>query len=109
MIAAADNQASRSSGPIEALLYVTSEKAPLYRAIMRVFLEAKERFVFDLRPQDVIGCMQHERSIEIPQQSDIDSALVQLCEWGNLQSHADTASVYAIEDFYNPPHTFLMT
>ena len=41
--------------------YVTAEKAPLYRAVMRVFMDSKEQFALHLRPSDVLtviaGCL----------------------------------------------------
>lgn len=87
--------------------YVQTEKAPLHRAIMRVFVESKGRFVVHLRQQDVIEGM--AAISELPDHSEIESALAQLCEWGNLQTRPDTSNVCTVEDFYNPRHTFQMT
>ena len=35
--------------------YVTAEKSPLYRGVMRVFMDSKERFALHLRPGDVLA------------------------------------------------------
>jgi hypothetical protein len=40
---------------ISAFEYIQSEEAPLYRGIMRVFADAKERFVVRLGLQEIIN------------------------------------------------------
>jgi uncharacterized protein (TIGR02677 family) len=87
--------------------YIRSENAPLYRGIMRVFIESKDRFVVQLRLQAVIKGLGDIP--DLPEHHVIESALAQLCEWGNLEPRPDTSSVCSVEDFYNPPHTFQMT
>ncbi len=74
---------------------------------MRVFIESKERFVVQLRLQEVINGM--GTISEMPDHLQIESALARLCEWGNLQTRPDTSSVCTVEEFYNPRHTFQMT
>jgi len=87
--------------------YIRAEKAPLYRAIMRVFIDSKERFVVQLRLQDVISGM--GTIAEMSERPQIESALTRLCEWGNLQTRPDTSNVSTVEDFCNPRHKFQMT
>jgi len=87
--------------------YVQAEKVSLYRAIMRVFVESKERFVIHLRQQDVINGL--ATTAEMPGLTEIENALTQLREWGNLQTRPDTSNVCTVEDFYSPRHTFHMT
>ena len=82
--------------------YILSEKAPLYRTIMRLFIESKERFVLSLHPQDVLD------AVPLPP-GELDSALAQLCEWGNLETRPDTAHVRTVEDFITPRQTFRIT
>ena len=94
---------------MKVFLYGTTEKASLYRAIMDVFIESKERFVFQLRSEQVFDALQRNAFPEMPQQTEVDSALVQLCEWGNLLAQADTTNVGSVEDFYNQRQTFEMT
>jgi hypothetical protein len=76
---------------------------------MRVFVDSKERFLFQLSKQDVFNAVRTFDLPEPPGQPDIDSALAQLCEWGNLQAHQDTANVTAVEDFYKQRHAFQIT
>jgi uncharacterized protein (TIGR02677 family) len=83
--------------------YLTADKAPLYREIMRVFAEFKERFVFDLRPQDIV------EAVENSEQAEIEAALAELCEWGNLEAHPETADANSLEDFYTQRNVFRIT
>ena len=74
--------------------YVTTEKAPLYRAILRAFVESKERFLVQLRPEDVLDALEKSGVHELPGQVEINRALARLCEWGNLETKTD--------DYENP-------
>src|SRR5262249_26958694 len=85
-----------NSSEIHPLAYIANAKAPLYRTIMQVFMESKERFVFQLGLQDIVAAVPSFNAEEI------EGALVQLCEWGNLQTRSDTASVNTLEDFLKP-------
>jgi uncharacterized protein (TIGR02677 family) len=87
--------------------YLESGQLPLYRGIMRVFMDAKEQFVVQLRLQEVVEGLGDIP--DMPEREGIETALTRLCELGNLQTRPDTSSVSTVEDFYNPPHTFQMT
>src|SRR5262245_21156824 len=58
---------------------------------MRAFMESRERFVFRLRPLDVIEAIRLSGVCEIPDPEQIDAALARLCEWGNLCAVIDRA------------------
>lgn len=84
-------------GRLRTFAYVDTEKALAYRGIASVFFAAKERFVLHLRPSEVA----HALAGRAPDATeDVDAALRQLEEWGNLQSSPDTADVTRVEDFY---------
>ncbi|WP_437580682.1 TIGR02677 family protein [Sorangium sp. So ce887] len=85
--------------------YLTVENAALYRAIMRSFVEARERFVLHLRPADVLRAVR-ENGLDA---TAVDAALQQLCAWGDLQSHLDTADVATVEEFYRPRFLYQLT
>jgi uncharacterized protein (TIGR02677 family) len=106
---AAVHAANPLDGSTRAFAYVTAENAPLYRAIMRVFIEAKERFVIHLSPHDVFDGLQLAGFSEMPARPELDAALARLCEWGNLKTHSDTKNAKAVEDFYNPRFRFQIT
>ncbi|MES2534585.1 MAG: TIGR02677 family protein [Pseudomonadota bacterium] len=82
----------------ELFRHVSADKAQLYRTIMDTFAAAKRQFRLHLRPDEV----QHEANWQgrPPALEEIQLALSQLAEWGNLESQPDTARVSSIEDFY---------
>jgi uncharacterized protein (TIGR02677 family) len=68
----------------------------LYRQIMTVFRESKQRFVVHLRPEDVAEALR-QRSATL---EEVAEALSKLEEWGNLRATPDTGRVTTVEDFY---------
>src|SRR5438552_16503729 len=78
---------------IQVFAYINADNAPLYRTIMRVFTESKQRFLFQLRPQDVLEAVRISVGQEASGRPEIDSGLEQLCEWGVLHIHPDPTSV----------------
>jgi uncharacterized protein (TIGR02677 family) len=89
-------------------LYVGSEKASLYRAIMRVFVDSRERFSYHLRAEEIAAALQTADS-QPPDHKEIESALAQLRQWGNLEADAEASEAYVVEEFYTPRSTFRMT
>ena len=78
--------------------HVSADKAQLYRLIMDTFAAAKRQFRLQLRPDEVrLGAAWHATP---PPLEEIQMALAQLADWGNLESQPDTARVSSIEDFY---------
>ncbi|BBC02416.1 MULTISPECIES: TIGR02677 family protein [Bradyrhizobium] len=82
----------------ELFKHVTAEKSELYRKIMDAFAAAKRQFRLHLRPDEVLGEAQWNAAP--PRIEDLQGALAQLTEWGNLESQPDTARVASISDFY---------
>jgi uncharacterized protein (TIGR02677 family) len=69
------------------------EKADVYRAILGVFVRAREQFITHLRPAEVartVGGGEEE----------IEAALRQLRLWGNLEATQDNAEQSSLEAFY---------
>jgi uncharacterized protein (TIGR02677 family) len=92
---------------MKAFAYITAEKAPLYRAIMRVFMESKHRFVMYMRPDEILLAV---RACGLDrEQADIDTAVEQLCAWGNLATRPDTSDVRSVEDFYKARYIIQLT
>jgi len=75
-----------------------SEHAALYRAVMRAFAEAKERFAVTLRPADVREALAG-RLDPVPEVEQVTEALDRLVGWGNLRADPDTSHVRTVEDF----------
>lgn len=78
--------------------HVSADKAQFYRVIMETFAAAKRQFRLHLRPDEVL--LEADWQGAPPVLEEIQLALSQLAEWGNLESQPDTARVSSIEDFY---------
>ena len=78
--------------------HVAADKAALYRAIMDTFAAAKRQFRLQLRPDEVQ--IEARWPGATPALDEIQLALSQLADWGNLEAHPDTARVSSVEDFY---------
>lgn len=89
--------------------YVQAEKAPLYRSILRVFSDAKEHFRLHLRPEEIRDALVSMPFDEPPPMEEVQAALAQLCEWGNLEDHPDTSDVSTVEDFYRPRRLYQLS
>ncbi len=82
----------------ELFRHVSADKAQFYRVIMESFAAAKRQFRLHLRPDEVQ--LEADWQDQPPALEEIQLALSQLAEWGNLESQPDTARVSSIEDFY---------
>jgi uncharacterized protein (TIGR02677 family) len=94
-------------GRLRIFAYVDSEKAELYRSVMLAFMAAKQRFALHLRPDEVVDALV-AWGWELTRE-DVEPALRQLCEWGNLDSSPDTAEVATVEDFYRERRLFQLS
>lgn len=74
----------------------------LYRCIMTCFASAKRQFRLHLRPDEVQSDADWNPlgNGHAPGLDEIQSALTQLTEWGNLESQPDTGRVTNLSDFY---------
>lgn len=84
--------------PLRVFAHLNADKAALYRQIMGVFTDAKDRFRLHLRPAEVAAALADAPG-EAPALGGTEAALSQLAEWGNLERHPDTADVATVEDF----------
>ncbi|WP_119154229.1 TIGR02677 family protein [Caldimonas tepidiphila] len=78
--------------------HVSAEKSALYRAVMDVFAAAKRQYRLQLRPDEVLA--EASWPGERPRIEEVNAALAQLADWGNLESQPDTARVASLGDFY---------
>ncbi len=95
------------NNPSELFRHVSAEKAALYRRIMDSFAAAKRQFRLHLRPDEVLA--EAEWAEAPPRIEDIQSALAQLADWGNLESQPDTARVASISDFYRARYLYRLS
>jgi uncharacterized protein (TIGR02677 family) len=117
-----------SGGRLRIFAYVTEPNARLYRAVLGGFMAAKERFRLHLRPAEVLQALREAMSADesalgsweqsgdpsaptAPDLATVEAALRQLSapEWGNLESHPDTALVATVEEFYRPRFLYRLT
>lgn len=84
--------------PAELFRHVSAEKAAFYRGVMDVFAAAKRQYRLQLRPDEVQAEAQWPAGP--PRIEEVNAALTQLADWGNLQSQPDTARVSTLNDFY---------
>lgn len=84
----------------ELFRHVSAEKAALYRAVMEAFAAAKRQFRLHLRPDELLAEGRWEALPTPPRLEELQAALSQLTEWGNLESQPDTTRVASIADFY---------
>lgn len=99
--------ARSDDGRLPVFAYVDTVKAGLYRAIMRVFIRAKERFSLHLRPEDVVSEL--TASGHGGDADEVDAALKQLRSWENLRADPDTADVETVEEFYRERLLYQLT
>lgn len=83
---------------IDVFRHAVADHAESYRAVMRAFAEAKERFAVALRPADVRDAL-HGRLDPVPEPEAATTLLDQLVAWGNLRDAPDTKEVRTVEDF----------
>lgn len=79
--------------------HVSADRNEYYRAIMDVFSTAKRQFRLHLRPDEVQAeaLWPNSEALTLEQ---VQLALSQLTEWGNLVAQPDTSRVSTLEDFY---------
>ena len=87
-----------SATAAELFRHLSTEKSSFYRCIMDVFAAAKRQYRLQLRPDEVLAEASWPSSP--PRIEEVNSALAQLAEWGNLESQPDTARVSSLSDFY---------
>ncbi|GAA3884355.1 TIGR02677 family protein [Streptomyces sedi] len=87
--------------------HLTAPNVTLYRGVMGVFTEAKERFAVHLRPEEVYAGLAAAR--RPPDLDALTKALDSLAHWGNLRADPDTGRVTTPEDFYRKRFIYQLT
>ncbi|WP_245657149.1 TIGR02677 family protein [Herbidospora mongoliensis] len=97
------NQGSGDIWDTQPFAHLGTPLEPLYRSILSVFVQAKDRFLVHLRPEDV--------AVELGRDNDdaLISALERLVHWGNLRADADTGRVTSVEDFHRKRYLYQLT
>jgi uncharacterized protein (TIGR02677 family) len=104
-------ESPKASGSARPFAHLNAPLHALYREIMTVFRDSKQRFVVHLRPEDVAEALWTARELAEPHvsQEEIAEALGKLEEWGNLRATPDTSRVTTVEDFYRTRYLYQLT
>jgi uncharacterized protein (TIGR02677 family) len=78
--------------------HITADKGAIYRAILEAFASAKRQYRLQLRPDEVLA--EAPWTEAPPPIEEVNAALSQLAEWGNLESQPDMARVTTLADYY---------
>ncbi len=88
-----------SNAKYSVFAHLNTEKAPLYRAILGVFVAERARYALALRPSEIQAALAAAHGSELLS-DEVDAELSQLCNWGNLDDSPDTAEAASVEEFY---------
>ncbi|REE95969.1 TIGR02677 family protein [Thermomonospora umbrina] len=83
--------------------HLGTEKRLQYRAVLRAFSRAKDRFSVHLRPEDVAADLGWQNTPELTE------ILKQLVGWGNLRADPDTGRVNSAADFHQRRYLYRLT
>jgi uncharacterized protein (TIGR02677 family) len=86
-------------GRLTIFAYTVEPLAPLYRSVLRLFLEAKARYRIQFRPDEVAAELRRSDFREEWLDGSIERSLDQLVQWGNLRRSHDTGRVATLADF----------
>ncbi|WP_323011610.1 TIGR02677 family protein [Castellaniella sp.] len=91
--------------------HLNADKADLYRQIMDCFAAAKRQFRLHLRPDEVLteGAWSSLPLASRPRLADIQTALNQLTDWGNLESQPDVSRVTSLSDYYRAQYLYRLS
>ncbi len=76
-------------------VHLNAEKSPLYRAILSVFVAERARFTLALRPSAIQATLVPASAGTLTL-DEIDAALRQLRDWGDLVDSPDTAEYSSV-------------
>ncbi|MEO2035290.1 MAG: TIGR02677 family protein [Planctomycetaceae bacterium] len=107
--ATSDQAGSTEADAFTGFSYLTADKAPLYRAIVAVFAEAKAGFLLHLRPAEVLGRLETQGPRVRGGLDAIEAALDQLCHWQVLEAYNDNADVATLADFHRRKLQYQLT
>jgi uncharacterized protein (TIGR02677 family) len=84
--------------------HLSAPNAGLYRAVLRAFARARDRFIVHMRPEDIAADLADAQPVET-----VSAALEQLVGWGNLRSDPDTGRVTTVADFHRARYLYQLT
>lgn len=98
---------------LRAFRYVTAcdqDYVPVYRAIVQLFFDAKQRYIIELHTFDILQALHRlGYTTMVPGEQELEQRLCKLVEWGNLSATFDTAEVRRLADFYRRRQIYSLT
>jgi uncharacterized protein (TIGR02677 family) len=92
------------------LTYAATGDAPVYRAIVEVFVAAADAYQTRLRPADVLAVLSGSEALREPlEPAELDRRLEQLCDWGNLYHERDDALTNSLAEFEGRGYVYYLT
>jgi uncharacterized protein (TIGR02677 family) len=92
------------------LTYASVNDAPLYRAIVEIFIAAADAYQTRLRTGDVLAVLSEPVGWPEPVElSELDRRLERLCEWGNLYHERDDALTNSLVEFEGRGYVYYLT
>lgn len=92
------------------LKYATVDRAPTYRAVVQAFHEAKQCYRIQLRPGEVLEALRASSiQHELDTQEELERALDQLVQWGNLAAKHDTAAARTLAEYNRRRYLYRLT
>jgi uncharacterized protein (TIGR02677 family) len=92
------------------LTYASINDAPLYRAIIEIFITAADAYQTRLRLADVLAVLSEPGGWPEPVDlTELDRRLEQLCEWGNLYHERDDALTNSLAEFEGRGYVYYLT
>ncbi|MFT0534457.1 TIGR02677 family protein [Castellaniella hirudinis] len=100
-----------SADQADLFTHLTTDKADLYRRIMDCFAAAKRQFRLHLRPDEVLAEVDWSgrAAQDRPRLDEIQAALRQLTDWGNLESQPDISRVTTLNDYYRAQYLYRLS
>lgn len=91
--------------------HLAAPKAQAYRALLRLFVAAKERFEIALRPSDLLVLAIEVEGIpeELRSEEGIIACLESLQQWSNITATRDVVSARTIEEYLHPKYLYQLT
>lgn len=90
---------SQQRNRLDVFSYVIEKNAPIYRAIVGIFADAKARYRIQLRVEEVARELR-ARAVIIGDEVDLIRHLDALHDWGNLKRTQDTREAATLAEFY---------
>lgn len=96
-------------GPLNETAYLTAQNTVLYRTIMRILYDEKEKFNSQLSEEYIYNRLKEHCEFEDCDIEKVKSAMSQLTAWGSVLPMQDLKKVSTIEEYKNKIYKYSLT